>query len=306
MNVRSGTFLFVTDLAWLSPWSALLRYAVATAVAILAMVAMWFNVRRCSGGLTQPISMMPLLLVALLLAGLALAWRWLWCRSDVTGSDVTDRRFTALIYSLGPILVLLLVAGSVSLPGTSHSALLLLWGVLVAEEGLAHWCLYGYLSGRTSRYNWLFEMGVRQKHSRVSSQTARIGQVEASDQGPSDAVADFSDNGGLPADVWQQITRARDEDGHDIFYGRLRGDFAVGQRSMSLHVAFCPPLTRVPQLVCERIQGPDVTVQPVQVLPYGARLDIKRKELGAGGETVIIEFCTINESEKTGGTIRAE
>ena len=301
MNVRSGTFLFVTDLAWRSPWSALLRYSVTTAVAMLAMLAMLFNVRRCSGGLTQPISMVPLLLVALLLAGLALAWRWLWCRSDVT-----DRRFTALMYSLGPILVLLLVAGSVSLPGTSYSALLLLWGILVGEEVLAHWCLYGYLSGRTSRYDWLFDMGVPQKHSHISSRTDQIGQDEGSDQGPSDAAADFSDNGGLPADVWQQITRARDEDGHDTFHGRLRGDFAVGQRSMSLHVAFCPPLARVPQLICERIQGPDVTVQPVQVLPYGARLDIKRKELGEGCETVIIEFCTIYESEKPGGTVRAE
>lgn len=46
----------------------------------------------------------------------------------------------------------------------------------------------------------------------------------------------------------QQISRFRTTDGHDEIVGMLVAEFAPGQRFATLHVSFCPPLERLPQI----------------------------------------------------------
>ncbi len=57
--------------------------------------------------------------------------------------------------------------------------------------------------------------------------------------------------------------------------GWLRMPFAAGQRTGSVHVAFCPPLRATPELLVEQIGGPEARVKTAQLLPYGVRLDLK-------------------------------
>jgi hypothetical protein len=76
-------------------------------------------------------------------------------------------------------------------------------------------------------------------------------------------------------DVFQRLTRARDPRGQDILYGTLRADLAADQRTVALHVAFCPPFATTPDVDVEQTSGPDVRIKIGQVLPYGARLDAR-------------------------------
>ena len=282
MNVLSGASRVVMISVWRSPWSALIRCSVATAAAMLTMVAVLLVVRRCSGGLTQPIATLPLLLVALVLAGLAAAWRLWFCR------DAAGGRRSVLMFTLVPAVVLLLFAGSISLPGTSPGGLLLLWAILVGEEVLTLWLFYGHRAGGMLRYDRAAVGQTQRGQLPVAPATEVV--VEAPDRRQSVSGSAWANVDGLPDGIWQQITQARDDDGHDAFYGRLRAEFAARQRSTSLHVAFCPPLDTVPQVFVEQIEGPEVTIKSAQILPYGVRFDVKRMALGEGRETVIIEF----------------
>ena len=290
MNAHSGASRVVTISVWRSPWSALIRCSVVTAAAMLAMVSVLLVVRRCSGGLTQPIATLALLMVALVLASLAAAWRWLWFRCDAV-----DGRLSALMVTVFPAIVLLLFAGSISLPGTSRGGLLLLWVILVGEEVLAHWLFYGHRAGGMLRYDRAPVGPTQGGQLLAASATEAVVEVESRRQSVSSSAWEEVD--GLPDGIWQQISQTRDEDGHDAFYGRLRGEFATGQRSTSLHVAFCPPLDTVPQVFVEQIEGPEVTIKAAQILPYGVRFDVKRMALGESCETVIIEFYASSRAE---------
>jgi hypothetical protein len=42
-----------------------------------------------------------------------------------------------------------------------------------------------------------------------------------------------------------------------------------------MHVAFCPPFAATPEVKVSQIDGPEVRIKTAQLLPYGARLDLK-------------------------------
>ena len=76
----------------------------------------------------------------------------------------------------------------------------------------------------------------------------------------------------------QQLTLRATADGGQELSGWLRMPLAAGQRTGSLHVAFCPAFGQAPQVEVEPVCGPDCRIKAAQVLPYGARLDVKLDE----------------------------
>jgi hypothetical protein len=77
-----------------------------------------------------------------------------------------------------------------------------------------------------------------------------------------------------PADtqqVFQQFTRCRTPAGHDVIHGTLRAEFAPGQRTTTLYVAFCPPFERLPNVELESTADAKV----VQTLHNGAQLEVR-------------------------------
>ena len=76
------------------------------------------------------------------------------------------------------------------------------------------------------------------------------------------------------ADVMQLTLRTTAEGGQELS-GWLRMPLAAGQRSGTLHVAFCPPFDCAPDVEVEAVAGPDCRVKTADVLPYGVRLEIK-------------------------------
>jgi hypothetical protein len=95
----------------------------------------------------------------------------------------------------------------------------------------------------------------------------------------------------IPAEeVFQQLTRSRAADGAEELSGWLRMPFAAGQRTGSVHVAFCPPLPETPELSVEQIDGPEARVKTAQLLPYGVRLDLKLVAAAEEPASVLLQF----------------
>jgi hypothetical protein len=93
-----------------------------------------------------------------------------------------------------------------------------------------------------------------------------------------------------PAEVLQQLTRSQAADGTEELFGWIRLPFAVGQRTGCIHVAFCPPLCVTPEVTVEQIEGPDARIKTAQLLPYGARFDLKLAAAAESSTTVVLQF----------------
>lgn len=97
--------------------------------------------------------------------------------------------------------------------------------------------------------------------------------------------------------IWQQITRAALPEGGEVVRGTLRLAFEPGQRLAAAHVAFCPPLACLPRLSIAQHGGPPADVQLGQVLPWGARLDVRLARPTQQAAEVIVEFTAQAEPD---------
>ncbi|MCH7729663.1 MAG: hypothetical protein IH991_24800 [Planctomycetes bacterium] len=88
----------------------------------------------------------------------------------------------------------------------------------------------------------------------------------------------------------QLLTRERSEDSSECVTGMLRASFLPGQRTQSLHVAFCPPLDTVPHVVSEQIDGPAVSITVAQAESFGARFDLRLRASAQSNTEVVLEF----------------
>lgn len=91
-------------------------------------------------------------------------------------------------------------------------------------------------------------------------------------------------------DVLQQLTLSRAKDGSQQLAGWLRMPVAVGQRTGNLHVAFCPPFAKTPEIEFEQLSGPPCRVKVAQRLPYGARLELKLAVAATEADSVLLRF----------------
>jgi hypothetical protein len=237
---------------WLAIWTAGLLMSAAAAI--------WW--RRLSGAVEMPLDWRMLLAAAALVAATAGAARASWTRW--TRGQLAPRRlrwFDGLV-SLG----VLAAGGALSLPGSPPAGLVLLWALLIVEESWAWVPVRKWFRGRV---------------------------VPAPGTPETQPGEDPADPRAVPSgDVIQQFTRRRAADGTEMLSGWLRVALCAGQRTASIHLSFCPPLDRAPQLVVHQREGPPARVKASQVLPYGARLDLKLVEAAEAAGYVLLEFST--------------
>jgi len=91
--------------------------------------------------------------------------------------------------------------------------------------------------------------------------------------------------------------------------GWLKATAEPGERTMNVHVAFCPPFERVPQFTVIQSSGPAVRVRPVQLLPYGVRLELKLNEPSNDRSAIVVEFsaeCALVQLKDEGGRMKDE
>jgi hypothetical protein len=190
---------------------------------------------------------------------------------------------------------------ALSLPGSPVWALRTFWGVLAVEEAVSLWFVWRSLDAGESTTDQ------RSAEAADGIQAVDDSRDEEADgpwlppptlvrgreirvdppQQPSPHI--------IPPNVSQQLTRAVGEDGCEVLYGLLRGHFAPGQRSLRLHVSFCPPFDTIPEVSVDNVEGPELIVRVGQVLPYGARLDLRLKTLSAEPLDVVLELFVREE-----------
>jgi hypothetical protein len=256
-------------------------------------------VRRLAGALVRPLDPASLILTALLLAGTAAGLRLAWQRLPATRHAVGS---SWLVWTL-PSFALLAFAFALSLPETLEWPLWAFWAILAIEEGASLWRVWRDLAGdEPAGPAAATTTAPRDGETELAAAVSElISELEVSDprspewaavgdrairldppQQPSPHI--------LPRNASQQLTRSFEEDGSDSLYGLLRGHFAPGQRSLRLHVSFCPPFDTVPEVTVDKVEGPDVSIKPAQVLAYGLRLDLRLKTLNVDAQDVVLEL----------------
>ena len=233
----------------------LVRAAVVVATWLLLLIGLFLLVRRLSGALAMPLSPPALLAVGALAALAAWSARIVW---EGASSETMPTCVSGWFVRFAPSAALLSMVAALSLPGTQAGALGLFWAMLLSSELKTHFQLQRFSPGRQTGAK---RLAVPLQHSNHDE------------------------------NIVQQLTRLRDAELGEMVYGTLRADFEPNQRSASLHVAFCPPFAMMPQMDIEQTDGPESRLKLGQVLPYGARVDVRLREAFAEPQSVVVELC---------------
>lgn len=235
------------------------RSAAVVFLLLLCTAALMVAARRLAGALTHPLEPAALLAVGLIVAIIAAMIRL----------ALQFGRATMLLTSLA---VLGLAAG-LCLPETNVTGKFLFCALLVVEESWA-WARH------------------KRRH-----QTAQDCPLPATT--PRAAAIPATADREISSDpfLMQQLTRSQAADGSEEIAGWLRVAFAAGQRTGNAHVAFCPPLAGTPAFEVEQIDGPDARIKTAQVLPYGARLDLKLAAATEEPVSVLLQFSAHSGNE---------
>jgi hypothetical protein len=279
------------DVVFLSARSC--RFAALMVLAWLIVAAAIVTGRGFAGALRMPLEPAALLTAGAVVAAAGVVVRLGWLLS--LGDTRIGPRDHVVQASTTFAVAFLYVA--LSHPsGTPAAALIALRLLFVAEEGWA--------------WLWFFR---RWQHSTQpatkSGTTFRIDaphpQQTRHDVGPVvnlpeqvDSLPHEPIDTAPPPEVTQQLTRSRAADGTEELFGWLRTPFAAGQRTGSVHVAFCPPLEMTPEVEVEQIDGPEARIKTAQLLPYGARFDLKLTAAADSPTTVVLQFVARSPSEE--------
>ena len=250
----------------------LVRWGVPAVIVLLCSIALLLVARRFAGALVAPLEASSLLATGSAAALGAWGLRRLWCsreqRPIVAWLDAAVRR--------APSVAVVLIAAALSLPGASRLGLAGLWLVVVIAEVDIWRRTVGLRSGAS-----LFPKAVFPKAAP---------SVLPPDEPLSSLGDEVLQQEVLQQDVLQQLTRSRDAGGCEVLHGAVRAEFAAGQRTENLHVAFCPPFARVPLLEVEQADGPDARIKLSQVLAYGVRIELRLARASSKPTSVVIEL----------------
>ncbi len=260
--------------------SAAGRWSVGTLIGSLWCAAVLVAWRRCAGALEKPLDPQMLLLVGALVAAAAAAVRII--RFRIAPPDVPWRLPAAIV--LLPTPAVLLLAAAVSLPQTSTGGLVAFWALLVGAESWAWRAAWR----RRVRNGPNAPAG---RPSGAGSSPEPVDHRSPTESPPPGRRPQIDSPSTIPADdVLQQLTRSLAADGSEQLAGWLRAEFASGQRTASVHVAFCPPFSQTPQVTVEQLDGPSARIKTAQLLPHGARLDLKLAAAAEEPGSVVLQF----------------
>jgi hypothetical protein len=253
------------------------RCAAGGLLGLLIAVALMIVARRAAGALENTLAPTTLALTGVLVAAAAVAIRLGWFSSPTAHRGPFDW----VVMLLTSLSVAALGAG-LCLSGSPALGMFLLCTLLLAEESWA-WAWHIRHSFEPTTPNPQRTMRLDAAHAA----TPRAGRKSPI----AHAVLPFDpETVVFPDEISQQLTRSQAADGAEELSGWLRMPFAAGQRTGSMHVAFCPPFSAAPELAVEQIGGPDVRIKTAQLMPYGARLDLKLAAAAEEPTAVLLQF----------------
>ena len=265
------------------PAAILARWTAGTLVGLLFAVAVLVLSRRLAGALSTALDTASLSAVGVTRAVMAGAARRLWrVAAPRLGPSAADGVVAVL-----PSLMLAACGGALCLPGTPGVGLVIFWGLLIGEE------------------LWAWRRIAGEKVRRKRPPVQQIPQPEqepepvaaSPDEPPSQPLPPPAASAVPGQDVLQQLTRSQTAEGVEQLSGWLRTPFSVGQRTASVHVAFCPPFPKTPQLEVEQLDGPPSRIKTAQLLPHGTRLDLKLTRAAEMPMAVLLQFSARNSGQ---------
>ncbi len=258
------------------------RVAATAMLALLAAAALTVVARRFAGALQIPLAPPALWLIATLIGAASIG-----IHLAVLSRAARAGRCLGLAVMAVTSLAVAGLALGVCLPGTSTGGQFVLCTLLLAEQSWA-WARYIRQAVEPPAGMSPDSLGVS---AGVSGNANTVEHVNhrAHHASSVEALVD-SDVGVLSKDVTQQLVRTQTADGAEQICGRLRIAFAAGQRTGSVHVAFCPPLAATPEVEVEQLDGPPARIKTAQLLPYGARLDLKLAAAADEQTSVLLQF----------------
>lgn len=251
------------------PLSQIARRVIALGGSLVLLLCAIVVIRGLSGEFAAPVSAIFLVQVAVSAELLASVFRVAWRRLHPDAK----RQRTLLVRLAVPSLCVVCVAVSLSMADANGWAVGSLWLIVVSGE-LAWW----YPELRAKRHR---------ESDRVTTVVAkRDGSVPAiePDERSGEDEEDIADN------VIQQITRSRSSDGVEVISGILRAEFAAGEQTQNLHVAFCPPLAYEPAVVTHQLGGSPLTIKVGQAEIFGTRIELRRAVTASTPESATICF----------------
>ena len=131
---------------------------------------------------------------------------------------------------------------------------------------------------------WLFRLTLtgrlpRTAFARIHPVVARAKTIPAEGDEPAEPAAD----------VVQQLTLRTTAEGQELS-GWLRMKLAAGQRTGTLHVAFCPPFDCPPVVEAEAVYGPECRIKVAEAMRYGVRLEVKLNAQAEEEVSVLVWF----------------
>jgi hypothetical protein len=105
---------------------------------------------------------------------------------------------------------------------------------------------------------------------------------------PSDLTA-----AGVPL---QNLTRYRSPDGTHSIHGTLLAEFEPGDRSTTIHAAFCPPFEVLPEVEVEVADDSFAIVKLTQLLHNGVEIDVRLPQPAVEEQHVTVEIMAADRS----------
>ena len=246
------------------PLSRIARQTLALGAALVLFLCVVIVVRGLLGTFEAPESAAFPVFVAALAELLASAYRVVWSRLYPHATRLHTR-----LARLGiPSICVVCVAVAMSTTHGSGWAVSTLW-LFVALSEIAWWYPETRLTGRRSL----------ERLATVAEEPAEAGKTSSA-----------FDEQEIAPHVTQQMTRSRNDEGVEVISGVLRAEFAPGERTHNLHVAFCPPLMYEPQVVTHQLDGSPMTVKVAQSEIFGIRIELRLTSAAQLSESATFYF----------------
>jgi hypothetical protein len=250
--------------------STTIRAAATAALCILlTFAALFLFVRRCAGALNEALPTTSLIGLTLSAALAAWAAQFLIRHSTAAQSTSLTNLSRWLPRATLPILAL-----AVSLPGSSPLGLLIMWLTIIAVE-VRSW---RRRPAQVPHHNL--------SHAGIATPPKSLVEIKQRTFDEPPAASDWLDQ----SLAQRMVYRRSDSDENTIVEGWVRANFAAEQRTAIVHVAFCPPFARQPQVEAESLDGPEAEIRPTLVLPWGIRWEIKLATPAAEPLAVVLGF----------------
>ncbi|MBN2578236.1 MAG: hypothetical protein JXB10_04525 [Pirellulales bacterium] len=259
--------------------SGLVETAVFGGTGLLLLSGLLVGERHWAGALHNPLPIAALCGLGAGLAAAAAALRGLGLRLQAGRSSLPRR----LLFSAGISVALLCFGWALTPPGTSAAGRSFFWLLLLAEETWG-WTTFRK-SGKTGTQR-VSRDGLPTASQKLAASPLLSAPVALPEEVPR-------------PEVMQHLTRRKSAAGEEELAGWVRMPVAAGQRNGNVHVAFCPPFSRTPELAVEQVDGPEARIKTAQLFPYGVRLDLKLAVAATQPDNVLLSFSAKTSSHET-------